>query len=139
MKDKYLCKDGITEKYDIRGQCIEGVQLLGMGLGYGSSLIHMAFDLTGGKNLDFTDFKEAIGGFVIGTGSFVLGRYLHKRNDEKKDIEIVKEGKIEPGLNRGLNDELDHFSPAPDILAGKETRTDARDGAASPARRGRRS
>ncbi len=96
MKDKYLGRDGITKRHNFRGQCIEGAQILGMAVGFGYSLVHMAPDFFVEQNLNVGDFKKVIGGFAIGISSYMTGNYLHKRNERKrekalKNIELALE------------------------------------------------
>ena len=84
MKDKFLSKDGIADKYNFRGQCIEGIQNLGMGVGYIYSLCNMVPSFLSEQNLNDEYAGKVIGGFLAGTVSYFLGNYLHKINDNKK-------------------------------------------------------
>ena len=88
MNNKYLSKEGITEKYDDRNsiiKCIMDVGIIGGGL---LSVIGACSE----------DIRELGIGAGIGTVSYFLGNYIYKRNENKrqkalKDIEIAFEGK----------------------------------------------
>ena len=85
MKDKYLCKDGITEKYNFREQIIDYGQRCIMLGGFGLSALSIMYDFWAGDKLDMSDFKQVVGGFGVGVVSLVLGNYLHRKNEEKKE------------------------------------------------------
>lgn len=74
MKDKYLGKDGITEKYDFRGKIINYFKTIGT-VGGGVYVI-----LSLGPN----NLGEILVGGGVGTSSYFLGNYLNKVNEKKK-------------------------------------------------------
>jgi hypothetical protein len=75
MKDKYLGKDGITEKYDLKCnliKCFRNIGILGGG----------AYAIYGVHN---NNLKEMVLGGVFGLGSYVLLNYTNMRNEKKKE------------------------------------------------------
>jgi hypothetical protein len=85
MNDKYLGKEGIEEKYNFRGDCICGMQTLGMAIGYGYTLFNIFKDVITQNDMHNNDLIKVMGGFAIGTASYFIGYKLHKRNENKKD------------------------------------------------------
>jgi hypothetical protein len=86
MNDKYLSKDGIEEKYYHRNELIKCLRNIGTIAGLGYAVLKVG-----------TNLREMIAGGVLGVGSYLTGRYLHKRNEAKKEkalknLEMVFEG-----------------------------------------------
>jgi len=75
MRDKYLGKEGITEKYNFRGNLVNCAKNGGMILGGLYSLTRIV--------------GEDIRGIFLGIGlagvSYVGGSYIFKRNEGKKE------------------------------------------------------
>jgi len=88
MKDGDLSMEEITKKYNFRENIIERTQNLGIIAGYGCSLISVVFDVLTENSSNMKDFSGVCGGYIVGTGSYFLGNYMHKRNEEKKDKDI---------------------------------------------------
>jgi hypothetical protein len=98
MKDKYLGKDGITEKYDFRCKYIRGSQILGVGLGGIYSLFPIAHNFMSSENDSIKDIRNMGVGVLIGVCSYLIGDYIHKRNESKrekalKNLELRMEGR----------------------------------------------
>jgi hypothetical protein len=85
MKDKYLNKEGITEKYDFKSKkinCVEWIGILG-GLGY--AVAHMGYDFSTKMNLDIKGVKDLGIGVGVALVSWIGGDYISKRNEKKKE------------------------------------------------------
>jgi len=95
MKDGDLSIEEITKKYDFRENVIERTQNLGIIAGYGCSLISVIFDILTENSSNIKDLFGVCGGYIVGTGSYSLGNYLHKRNEEKREEDIKKIKNIE--------------------------------------------
>jgi hypothetical protein len=85
MKDKYLGKEGIEEKYDSRLRNIKIGQIAGIALGSFYSLFHIAhnFMSTGIENIK--DIRDMSAGVIIGISSYLIGDYLKKRDENKRE------------------------------------------------------
>jgi hypothetical protein len=92
MKDKYLCKDGITEKYENRFFLINSLKYAGT-LGGGTfALINI------GRNNSAEEVLISGGVSVL---SYLFGNYLYKKSEIKKEkalknveARILREGRI---------------------------------------------
>lgn len=76
MKDKYLCQDGINEKYGSRSFLINSFKYAGT---FGGG----AFALLSVSKAGSVEEVLISGG--VGIGSYFLGDYLNKVNDNKKE------------------------------------------------------
>lgn len=75
MRDKYLGKDGIEEKYNSRKDLIETFQFIGILGGSAMAITSVGSDVLGG----------AIAGGGIGTTSYFIGNYINKLNEKMKE------------------------------------------------------
>lgn len=96
MRDKYLGKDGIMEKYNFRGRYITWAQNIGMASGYIYSICNIFPGFSSGQNLNGEGVEKVLGGFLVGTLSYFLGNYMHKVNEKKKEKALKNlEGALE--------------------------------------------
>jgi hypothetical protein len=79
MKDKCLSKEGITEKYDCRGNIIDYLKITGTVGGGVYALLNI------GK---VNSLREVLIGGGFGIFSYFLGNYIYKRNENKKKESI---------------------------------------------------
>jgi hypothetical protein len=85
MKDKYLNKEGITEKYDFKSKNINIIQNIGIIGGFGYALAHIGYDVLRNMELSMNSVKDLGFGVGVAIASWISGDYLSKRNEKKKE------------------------------------------------------
>ena len=85
MKNKYLNKDGINEKYDHKGNIISISETLGIVAGLGYSVASVGYDAMTNIDLSMNCVKDVSMGVGVALISWFGGEYLSKRNKKNNE------------------------------------------------------